>query len=128
MTAHEHQVQIVICPSSSSSSPWGLLCSPADHCHARMLRSPREQNVRLNDRNGAKAQSEKRLTARLFQQKDGAGFEWTAPRFWGRRNTHRGVMALVAVSLFVITLTCANLHLARANNRHAVHWNSSNIQ
>ncbi|KAL4624836.1 ephrin-A3-like [Arapaima gigas] len=36
-------------------------------------------------------------------------------------------MALVAVSLFVITLTCANLHLARANNRHAVHWNSSNI-
>ncbi|XP_061112302.1 ephrin-A3-like [Conger conger] len=36
-------------------------------------------------------------------------------------------MALATFSLCLITLTCANLHLVYANNRHAVHWNSSNI-
>ncbi|XP_018621424.1 ephrin-A3-like [Scleropages formosus] len=36
-------------------------------------------------------------------------------------------MALAPVSLFVMTLTCANLYLAHGSNRHAVHWNSSNV-
>ncbi|XP_036410950.1 ephrin-A3-like isoform X2 [Megalops cyprinoides] len=36
-------------------------------------------------------------------------------------------MALATFSLCLITLTCANLYLVYANNRHAVHWNSSNI-
>ncbi|XP_048849301.1 ephrin-A3-like isoform X2 [Brienomyrus brachyistius] len=36
-------------------------------------------------------------------------------------------MALVSVSLFLLTLTCANFYLVQANSRHAVHWNSSNI-
>ncbi|KAJ8354813.1 hypothetical protein SKAU_G00223800 [Synaphobranchus kaupii] len=35
-------------------------------------------------------------------------------------------MALVALSLCLITLTCTNFYLVYAN-RHAVHWNSSNI-
>ncbi|XP_023695497.1 ephrin-A3-like isoform X1 [Paramormyrops kingsleyae] len=36
-------------------------------------------------------------------------------------------MALVSVSLFLLTLTCTNFYLVQANSRHAVHWNSSNI-
>ncbi|XP_053536178.1 ephrin-A3b isoform X6 [Ictalurus punctatus] len=35
-------------------------------------------------------------------------------------------MALAALALFLLALTCANFYLARAS-RHAVHWNSSNI-
>ncbi|KAM6959151.1 ephrin-A3 [Aplochiton taeniatus] len=37
-------------------------------------------------------------------------------------------MALATFSISLITLVLANLHLSRANNRHAVYWNSSNLQ
>ncbi|KAK7898880.1 hypothetical protein WMY93_019733 [Mugilogobius chulae] len=36
-------------------------------------------------------------------------------------------MAPVAVSLSLFTLVLTNLHLSRANDRHAVYWNSSNL-
>ncbi|CAL8298073.1 unnamed protein product [Lota lota] len=36
-------------------------------------------------------------------------------------------MALATFSLSLVTLALTNLHLSRANNRHAVYWNSSNL-
>ena len=39
-----------------------------------------------------------------------------------------GIMALATFSLSLVTLALTNLHLSRANNRHAVYWNSSNLQ
>ncbi|XP_062342491.1 ephrin-A3 [Osmerus eperlanus] len=36
-------------------------------------------------------------------------------------------MALATFSFSLLTLALTNLHLARANNRHAVYWNSSNL-
>ncbi|XP_029299481.1 ephrin-A3 isoform X1 [Cottoperca gobio] len=36
-------------------------------------------------------------------------------------------MALATFSLSLITLALTNLHLSRANDRHAVYWNSSNL-
>ncbi|XP_037651315.1 ephrin-A3 [Sebastes umbrosus] len=37
-------------------------------------------------------------------------------------------MALATFSLSLITLALTNLHLSRASDRHAVYWNSSNLQ
>uniref|UniRef100_A0A4W5MTQ2 Ephrin-A3 n=1 Tax=Hucho hucho TaxID=62062 RepID=A0A4W5MTQ2_9TELE len=36
-------------------------------------------------------------------------------------------MALATVSLCLVALAFTNLHLTRANDRHAVYWNSSNL-
>ncbi|XDV34068.1 hypothetical protein PO909_004274 [Leuciscus waleckii] len=37
-------------------------------------------------------------------------------------------MALAAVSLYLLALAWANLRPVHGNNRHAVYWNSSNLQ
>lgn len=45
----------------------------------------------------------------------------------GARERRNIIMALAAVSLYLLALAWANLRPVHGNNRHAVYWNSSNI-
>lgn len=58
---------------------------------------------------------------------EGAG---TQREDWGGRDqgwTGSGIMALSSFALSLLTLALTNVHLARASDRHAVYWNSSNL-
>lgn len=46
----------------------------------------------------------------------------------GARERRDIIMALAAVSLYLLALAWTNLRPVHGNNRHAVYWNSSNIQ